>query len=77
MKKITQADRMLRVLEDARGGWVNGRFFLHEMFFSQYHRIINDLEKEGHEIQHSHFTDEFGFKSYRIVPKETHAQNSA
>lgn len=54
-----------------RGEWVNGRYFLHELYLSQYHARIKDLEDIfGWKIEHSDFTDEYGFKSYRIYLKE-------
>lgn len=40
------------------------------MYLSQYHAVIWSLENEdGIEIEHSPFTDEHGFKSYRIAQK--------
>ena len=68
--KPTQTQKILRVLQDAEGGWVNGRKFAHEMYLSQFHARIKELEMRGVEIEHSEFTDEFGFKSYRLVRKE-------
>lgn len=67
----TQEQRVLDVLLGARGKWINGRYFLKEMFLSQYHRALWNLEhRDGHEIEHSKFKDNFGFVSYRIVPEE-------
>ena len=62
----TQEERVLRALTEANGGWINGQHFLREMMLSQYHAVIFRLEEKGHDIQHSDFTDEHGFKSYRI-----------
>lgn len=70
---MTQNERILKVLEDAKGGWVNGRYFLREMFLSQYHARISELRKHpdayGYwgKIETSKFKDEFGFVSYRLV----------
>ena len=66
-KRVTQEDRLLAALKAAEGQWVNGRYFLQTMMLSQYHRAIHNLEKRGEKIEHSDFTDEYGFKSYRIV----------
>jgi hypothetical protein len=75
MPELTQEQRIHQVLLEARGSWVSGRYFLHQMMLSQYHRAIHTLEKklkaQGVEIEHSKFTDEWGFKSYRIVQKDT------
>lgn len=65
--KITQADRILKVLKDANGEWVNGQYFLREMMLSQYHARIWDCQQKGHKIEASDFTDDFGFKSYRLL----------
>lgn len=62
----TQEERVLRALTDANGGWINGQYFLREMMLSQYHAVIFRLEEQGHQIEHSTFTDEHGFKSYRL-----------
>lgn len=70
-KKPTQCQRVLSVLEGANGSWVNGRYFLQTMLISQYHARIFQLQEEGHAIEASDFTDDFGFKSYRIIPKNT------
>jgi hypothetical protein len=70
---MTQNECILKVLEDARGGWVNGRYFLQEMFLSQYHARISELRKKpdhyGYwgKIETSSFKDEYGFVSYRLV----------
>lgn len=66
----TQCERVLKVLEDAEGGWVNGRHFLHTMMLSQYHARIHELQKKGYQIEASEFKDEYGFVSYRLIPKE-------
>lgn len=69
-KPGTQNARVLDALVVANGGWVNGQYFLRELYFSQYHTVIHTLEyRYGWPIEHSDFTDNFGFKSYRL-PKE-------
>lgn len=70
-ERPTQEKRVLDVLLNADGGWVSGQYFLREMYLSQYHRAIFNLEKrDGVAIEHSPFTDEHGFKSYRITRPE-------
>lgn len=71
--KPTQSQRILEVLKTWEGAWVNGRKFLHEMLLSQYHARIHDLQKKGYKIEASDFTDDFGFKSYRLIttPEQT------
>jgi hypothetical protein len=66
LKKPTQAQRILEVLTNANGQWVSGSYMLHTMLLSQYHARIWSLQKEGHKIEASDFTDKFGFKFYRI-----------
>lgn len=58
---------MLKALREANGEWVNGQYFLRTMFLSQYHARIHGLQGKGYEIEASEFTDEHGFKSYRLV----------
>lgn len=63
----TQCQKVLKVLLEANGEWVNGRYFLHTLYLSQYHTRIFELQKQGYEIESSDFTDDYGFKSYRIL----------
>ena len=70
-KEGSQAARVLKVLLDANGEWVNFQKFVREMYLTQAHYQIHKLEnKYGWDIKHSDFTDEHGFKSYRIVPAD-------
>jgi hypothetical protein len=69
---LTQEQRVLKVLEDANGQWVSGNHFLRNMYLSQYHRAIHNLEhRDKINIEHSDFKDEFGFVSYRLPIKNT------
>ena len=67
----SQELRVLETLQEAKG-WVSGQYFLHTMMLSQYHARIFDLQKNRDkyiydgEIEASPFTDEYGFKAYRI-----------
>jgi len=70
-KKPTQEQRILEVLEKNIGQWVNGRYFLHEMYLSQYHARIWALQKKGYNIVASPEVDQFNFKSYKLIPRGT------
>ena len=69
--KPTQCARVLEALEEANGEWVSGRYFIQNMMLSQFHTRIYELQEQGHNIEASDFRDEFSFKSYRLLPKET------
>jgi len=71
INKPTQCDKILKVLEDNTGEWVNGRYFVQTMMISQYHARIFELQDKGYNIESSEFKDDFGFKSYRLKPSET------
>lgn len=49
--KPTQSDKILAVLEKNFGEWVSGEYFLREMYLSQYHARIWDLQQKGHNIE--------------------------
>jgi hypothetical protein len=68
IKNPTQSEKILAELIKADGQWVNGRRFCHVMMISQYHARIKELQGQDHKIEASTFKDEYGFKSYRIVP---------
>lgn len=66
----TQERKVLEALLKANGAWVNKQLFIRGMYLTQAGRAIHNLEnKFGWNIEHSNFTDEFGFKSYRVVSK--------
>lgn len=74
MKKLpSQEIRILNVLRDRPGQWINGQYFLREMMLSQYHRAIYNLQRKPQfygyvgTIEASPFVDEHGFKSYRLI----------
>lgn len=75
----TQEGKVLKVLMDNEGQWVNGQHFCRTMMITQYHRAIHNLENNskwinkylGYKIEHSDFVDEFGFKSFRIIKKDS------
>lgn len=66
----TQEEKVLEALESARGAWVNGEYFLHGLYLSQFHARIHALQKKGYRIEASDFTNEHGFKSYRLLPND-------
>jgi hypothetical protein len=71
----TQPWKVLRALLDAEERWVNGRYFLRELYLSQYHARIKELEDVfGWTIEHSDFVDFAGFKSYRICAQAPYGQ---
>ena len=67
LKKPTQCQRILEVLQNANGEFVSGQYFLHTMMLSQYHARIWDLQKQGYNIVASDSTDNYGFKFYKLV----------
>jgi hypothetical protein len=76
---LTQEGKVLKALMDADGRWVSKRHFIEVFRLTQSGRAIYNLENNpkwkdkymGYEIEHSDFTDEYGFKSYRLKPKGT------
>ena len=64
---MTQREKVLDALQAHRGEWISGRFFLRNLFLSQYHARIFELQREGHKIEASEFKDDFGFKSYKLL----------
>lgn len=70
-KKLTQCEKVLKVLEENIGKWVPGEYFLRNLYLSQYHARIWELQQKGYNIVASDEVSEFGFKSYKLIPKET------
>ena len=68
-ERPTQEQRVHAELLKANGTWLSTRYFIHELFLTQVHRAIHNLEhRDGIVIEHSSFKDEHGFLSYRIAP---------
>jgi biotin operon repressor len=63
---MTQAEKVLGALRDSKGEWVSGTYFLRNLYLSQFHARIYELQRKGYEIEASTFKDEHGFKSYRL-----------
>lgn len=72
----SQEARVLARLKEANGAWVSKQVFVREMALTQAGRALWNLENDskwraqyvGKKIEHSDFTDEYKFKSYRLVP---------
>ena len=71
---MTQCEKVLNTLENHRGEWVSGEYFLRTLFLSQYHARIKELEEKGVKVEHSDFTNDYGFKSYRLPLLEPHQE---
>lgn len=75
----TQEGKVLEVLKKNEGQWVNKQYFVRDLYLTQAGRAIFNLENKlkwkirylGYKIEHSPFTDDYGFKSYRIIRKST------
>jgi len=66
-KEGTQPAKVLQALLKARGGWVNKQVLCRGLGITQAGARLYELENKYHwKIEHSDFTDEHGFKSYRI-----------
>ncbi len=67
IEKPTQEQKILKVLQDRKGEWVNGQHFVRTMMITQYHARIWSLQKKGYKIVASEHTDTYGFKSYMLL----------
>ena len=69
-KEGTQARRVLDILLEANGDWIKKSYLVRTCGFTQAGARIHELEREHHwKIEHSPFTDEWGFRSFRIPQK--------
>lgn len=68
MKKLTQGERILKVLREANGDWISSRIFKQEMFISECNARLTELKKQGHKIETGE-RDEHGFTYHRIDPQ--------
>lgn len=67
-KEDTQESKVLNALLEAKGDWVNKQYFVRTLYLTQAGRAIWNLENKYYwKIEHSDFTDDFGFRSYRIL----------
>src|SRR5438105_4360893 len=60
-KEGTQKHKALKALRDADGQWVSGQVFLRELYLSQFHARIFELQADGWDIEASEATDGHGF----------------
>jgi hypothetical protein len=59
---------VLDILLEADGGWISKQHLVRTCGFTQADARIFELENRyGWCVEHSPFTDEFGFRSYRLV----------
>lgn len=71
IKKPTQEERVLDILERAQGGWVDGMTFLRlNPPITQFHARIWGLQERGYNIE-GRFVEGKNWKEYRLVPKDT------
>ena len=68
---MSQSITILNEFKKAKGGWINGRYFLQTLMLSQYHARIKELQEQRYQIEASDFKDEYGFKSYRLISEPT------
>ena len=67
MSKTTQKERVLQILRDANGGYVDGiKVFLHQEYISQFHARIKELQGEGYDIKGQRVAGE-NWKEYRLL----------
>jgi hypothetical protein len=71
IKKPTQCERVLKILQDAEWRWVDGMTFLRlDHPITQYHARIFELQEQGHNIE-SRFIEGKNWKEYKIIPRGT------
>lgn len=67
IKKPTQEQRILKILENANGGWVSGMVFLAlDRPITQFHARIWGLQKQGYDIE-GRFVAGKNWKEYRLL----------
>lgn len=71
----TQGQRILQHFRNHPNEWVSGTYFNDTLHLTQYHARIHELQKKGHAIEASTFTDDYGFKSYRYSGSEPVPEN--
>lgn len=66
-KEDTQESKVLMALINANGEWINKQYFCRTLYLTQAGRALWNLENKFFwPIEHSDFTDDYGFKSYRL-----------
>lgn len=63
--------KVLKALQDANGGWVSKDYLVRGLGLTQAGARLFELKNEYHwPIETSDFTNEYGFKSYRLLAEE-------
>ena len=72
MEKLSQKERILKILQNADGEYVSTKYFKQDLLISECNGRLSELKNEGHNIETSKFRDDYGFKSHRLVtePKQ-------
>lgn len=69
--KETQCNRVLEILQNANGKWVDGMTFLRlDHPITQYHARMFELEEQGYKIE-SRFIEGKNWKEYRLPLRTT------
>jgi biotin operon repressor len=68
-KKPSQAERILKVLLDAKGGWISAKVFKRDMWISEANARISELRNKGWDVETGD-DDEYGYALHRILPKK-------
>ncbi len=69
IEKPTQEQRILKILTDANGQYVDGMKFLHlDKPITQYHARIWGLQQKGYEIE-GRLVKGKNWKEYRLITK--------
>lgn len=66
---MTQADKILKLLQDAKGDYVGGSIM--NRISSQFNTRLKELKEKGHIIITIPIKDEFGFFQHRLVSGNT------
>ena len=72
MKLPSQRQRILNELIEANGDWVSTNYFKTVMHLYECNARLSELKNRGNNIETSKFTDDYGFRSHRLVaePKQ-------
>lgn len=65
--KLTQHQKILKVLRDADGGWVSTRILKQQHLISECNGRISELRAKGFKIETSEHRDEYGFAYHRLI----------
>jgi biotin operon repressor len=68
-KPLSQAQRILKVLLDAKGEWVSACYFKRDMWITETNARISELRNQGWDVETKDERDEHGFAYHRIKQK--------